>query len=205
MMSKSSVDSQQRHVLFQGPHPWPRDQISKQRCKSAGQINVFLGSSAQTSRKIPSQCQPHWWLLKCTASEVWPPSLPLKSWFFPYFGGNLGNWLGWIFGASCADPANSFLWTLSLPRCQETYFSDICITAPAGTFCFGTSLAQRRRFCCGKEAAGCNVVEEYAIRHCCPHPQPRVMANPCHDLVSSEAGPVRGPRHEYVYHVARCD
>lgn len=37
-----------------------------QCCKCAGQINSFLGPPAQTAGKIPSWCQPHWWLLKCT-------------------------------------------------------------------------------------------------------------------------------------------
>ena len=110
-----------------------------------------------------------------TAWEMWPPNLPLKRWFFPYFGGNLGNWLGRVFGASRADPANSSLWTLSPPHCQETYCSDISISSPAGTFHLGSSLAQHRRFCCGREAAGCNTMEEYAIRHCCPCSPPRAL------------------------------
>lgn len=132
-MSKSSVDSlQKRHVLFQGPHPRPREQICKQ---CAGQINLFFGSSVPTVRKIPSQCQP-----QQVYTEMQPPSSPLTSWFFPCFGGECRQLVG-------ADLCSLTCWSckrIPLDLCQETYWSDTCSRAPAATFCFGTSLLWAR-------------------------------------------------------------
>lgn len=171
-MSKSSVDSlQKRHVLFQGPHPRPRDRICKQ---CAGQINLFFGSSVPTVRKIPSQCQP-----QQVYTEMQPPSSYLQAGSSLALVGNVGNWLGQISAASHADPANASLWICARKLIGQT--------PAAGLQQEPSALVPHF---CGQEAAGCNVLGECIVRHCCLHPQlPAVAPSASHGELRSRSSP----------------
>lgn len=191
----------QNHVLFQGPHPWPKvTNVVNVQGKSIHSLAHLLrllvrfpvGASptdgcwsAQSFRDVTT------WL---TTSELVPP---LHWWEFRKLAGaDLWSLTCW--------PCKLIPLVLTPPHWWKTYWPDIYITAAARTFSFGTPGCHCRRFCCGH--AGCDVREEHAARHHCPHPQPRVTGpNPCNGLVSSGAGPIRGPRQEHAYLVATCD
>lgn len=61
-----------------------------------------------------------------------------KNWFFLALVGNVDNWLGQTSRPSHADPANASLWISASKVIGQ-------VSAPAGPFCFGTSLSVGKR------------------------------------------------------------
>lgn len=106
------------------------DQESKSVSSVQGRSIYSLVHLFRLSGRFPVSASPS----KCTQRCNHPAQ------FFPCFGGECRQLVG-------ADLWSLTCWSckgIPLDLCQETYWSDTCSRAPAGTFCFGTSLLWAR-------------------------------------------------------------
>lgn len=113
-----------------------KDLTPDQGIKSVSRADQFIlwlicSNCQEDSQSVPAPASVH---------RDATTQLTLTSWFFPCFGGECRQLVG-------TDLCSLTCWSckrIPLDLCQETYWSDTCSRAPAGTFCFGTSLLWAR-------------------------------------------------------------
>lgn len=150
------------------------DQESKSVSSVQGRSIYSLAHLFQLSGRFPVSASPS----KCT-QRCNHPAHHLQAGSSLALVGNVGNWLGQISAASHADPANASLWICARKLIGQT--------PAAGLQQEPSALVPHF---CGQEAAGCNVLGECIVRHCCLHPQlPAVAPSPSHGELRSRSSP----------------